>query len=84
MPGTDLQQVEKLFPLRARMNPFEPATIIRRKLDRIWSMRQVHGKPVSAQLSVASEAEIVRILSRTLAVTNLAPKNHRSSAGQVC
>ena len=61
--------VERLLELRARLNPFELAAVIRRKLDRIWKLRQVRGTPVGKKAAQASEVEIARTLSRALGAT---------------
>jgi hypothetical protein len=67
MPGADRAKVEKLLELRARLNPFELAAAIRRKLDRIWKLRHVRGTP-PRKTDETAEHEIAGILSRALGV----------------
>jgi hypothetical protein len=64
MPGADRQKVEQLIHLRSRLDPFTLADIIRRKLDRIWSLR--HARSKTAKPTGVSDMEISRVLSRTL------------------
>jgi len=64
MPGADRQKVEQLLQLRSRLDPFTLAAIIRRKLDRIWSLRHTRSKSVKPK--GVSDMEISRSLSRTL------------------
>jgi hypothetical protein len=79
MPGADRANVEKLLVLRAHLNPFDLAAIIRRKLDRIWKLRQVRGMQVGKKEIVGSEIEIARTLSRTMGVTVGNPMSPRNS-----
>jgi hypothetical protein len=64
MPGANRQKVEQLLHLRSRLDPFTLAGIIRRKLDRIWSLRHTRSKTVKPK--GVSDMEISRALSRTL------------------
>jgi len=72
MPGIDRKKVENLLELRARLNPFELAAVIRRKLDRIWKLRTVRGTP--EKKTAAAEFEIARTLSRNLGSRLVQPK----------
>jgi len=83
MPGADRAKVEKLLELRARLNPFELAAIVRRKLDRIWKLRQVRGTQVEKKELVGSESEIARTLSRTMGVIVANPLKPRNSLTRV-
>lgn len=64
MPGADRTKVEALLELRARLDPFALAAVIRRKLDRVWKLRAVGKPPVKKEAS--PELEIARTLSRHL------------------
>jgi hypothetical protein len=64
MPGANRQKVEQLLHLRSRLDPFTLAGIIRRKLDRIWSLHHTRSKTVKPK--GVSDMEISRSLSRTL------------------
>ena len=64
MPGANRQKVEQLLLLRSRLDPFTLAGIIRRKLDRIWSLHHTRSKTVKPK--GVSDMEISRSLSRTL------------------
>jgi len=83
MPGVDRAKVEKLLALRAHLNPFDLAAIIRRKLDRIWRLRQVHGTHVGKKEIVGSESEIARTLSRTMGMLVAIPKRPNNSQTRV-
>jgi len=72
MPGADRKKVENLLELRARLNPFELAAIIRRKLDLIWKLRTVRG--TSKKKTACGESEIARTLSRNLGSRLVQPK----------
>lgn len=65
MPEVDPARVEALLARRRQLNPFTLAAIIRRKLERIWSLRQTRGNS-PAKTQVTSEKEIARALSRAL------------------
>jgi hypothetical protein len=77
MPGIDRKKVEDLLELRARLNPFELAAIIRRKLDRIWNLRAVPGREKKEKTGV--ELEIARTLSRNLGSRLVDPRGRRPS-----
>jgi len=64
MPGANRQKVEQLLHLRPRLDPFTLAGIIRRKLDRIWSLHHTRSKTLKPK--GVSDMEISRSLSRTL------------------
>jgi hypothetical protein len=66
MPGANRHKVEQLLQLRSRLDPFTLAAIIRRKLERIWSLRHTRGKTVQPKTKGVSDMEISRSLSRTL------------------
>jgi len=83
LPGADRAKVENLPALRAQLNPFEPAAIVRRKLDRIWKLRQVRGTPARKDAAEASEIEIARTLARTLGGTVSHPKSPGNSLTRV-
>jgi len=83
MPGADRAKVEKLLELRACLNPFELAAIVRRKLDRIWKLRQVRGTQVEKKELVGSESEIARTLSRTMGVLVANPRSPNDSQTRV-
>jgi len=82
MSDIDRAKVDKFLELRARLNPFELAAIIRHKLDRIWKLRQVRGTSVAKKTAV-SEIEIARTLSRTLGVIGVNPKSPKNSFTRV-
>jgi len=73
MPGADRAKVEKFLELRARMNPFDLAAVIRLKLDRIWRLRSVHAPSAEKKAAEASETEIACTLVRTLGGTRSTP-----------
>jgi hypothetical protein len=73
MPGADPRKVEDLLQLRARLDPFELAKIIRRKLERIWQMRNT-GKR-TPKTKAASDLEISRSLARTLSTPHVVPNS---------
>jgi hypothetical protein len=83
MPGVDRAKVEKLLALRARLNPFDLSAIIRRKLDRIWKLRQVRGTQVGKKEIVGSESEIARTLSRTMGGLVANPRSPNNSQTRV-
>lgn len=64
MPGADPQKVDALLHLRSRLDPFDLARIIRRKLERIWEMRHTGKK--TAKPKPPSDMEISRSLARTI------------------
>ena len=66
MPEADRAKVDALLELRRRLNPFTLAAVIRRKLERLWSLRQKRETLRPAKTSAASPNEIARALSRTL------------------
>ena len=74
-PGADRTKLENLLALRARLNPFELAAVIRRKLDRIWNLRQVRGTPAGKKVALAPQVEIAATLARALRTTAVHPKN---------
>jgi hypothetical protein len=80
MPGVDRAKVENLLELRAQLNPFELAAIVRHKLDRIWRLRQVNGKSKAAKPIDHPEEEIARILSRIVGTKSVPPENLRNAA----
>ena len=69
MPGADRPKVEQLLHLRARLDPFALSKIIRRKLERIWELRQTGKRTVKPK--TASDMEISRSLSRTLSAPHV-------------
>jgi hypothetical protein len=83
LPGADRAKVENLLALRAQLNPFELAAIVRRKLDRIWKLRQVRRTQLRKEAGEASEVEIARTLSRTLGGTVVSPKSPANSLSRV-
>jgi len=78
MPGADRAKVENLLALRAQLNPFELAALVRRKLDRIWKLRQVRGTPARKKVAQAPEIEIASTLARALGTTIVNPKSLRN------
>ncbi len=64
MPGANPQKVEQLLHLRSQLDPFVLSRIIRRKLERIWSMLSPAKK--TAKKDVMSDLDISRSLARTL------------------
>jgi hypothetical protein len=74
MTGADQKKVENLLALRARLNPFELAAIIRRKLDRLWKLRTVRRMPEKKTAAAEPEIEIARTLSRNLGSRLVNPK----------
>jgi hypothetical protein len=64
MPGADRYKVEELLRLRRRLDPFTLAETINKKLQRIWALRSVHGKPNRAKQP--TPAEISKSLAKTL------------------
>jgi hypothetical protein len=70
LPGADSRKVEELLQLRARLDPFDLAKIVHRKLDRIWRLRAT-GKRIPASKSV-SDLDISRSLARTLSSPHVA------------
>lgn len=64
MPGANPAKVKEYLELRARLDPFELAAAVRLKLDRIWQLRSGSGS--AKKKPESSEADIARILSRTL------------------
>jgi len=76
MKGADPQKVKDLLELRARLNPFELAGIIRGKLDRIWKLRAVGRRPEKKTADV--EAEITRTLSSNLSLRIVHPNGTRT------
>jgi len=81
MPGADRTKVETLLELRAQLNPFELAAIIRRKLDRIWKLRHARGTPPRKTEDTAAETEIAGTLSRALGVRTIYAKSPDNSDG---
>lgn len=73
MPGADPKKVEALLHLRSRLDPFSLSRIIRRKLERIWKMRQT-GKQAPKPKPV-SDMEISQVLSRTLSSPRVVPSS---------
>jgi len=69
LPGADPKKVEALLQLRSRLDPFVLSRIIRRKLERIWAMRQTGKK--AAKKDIPSDLEISRSLARTLSSPRL-------------
>jgi hypothetical protein len=45
MPGIDMAKLEPLVQLRARLDPFALSATIRRKLDRIWTLKTKRSLP---------------------------------------
>ena len=78
MPEVDRANIERLLVLRARLNPFELAAVIRRKLDRIWKLRQVRGTLAGKKVAQAPEVEIACTLARALGTTVVNPKSLRN------
>jgi hypothetical protein len=66
MTGAEAKKIEQLMELRARLNPFELAVIIRRKLDRIWKLRTIRRAPENKRTDAEPVLEIARVLSRNL------------------
>jgi hypothetical protein len=66
MPDIDRKKLEPLVQLRARLDPFSLAAAIRRKLDRIWTMRTKSRRP-SLDNDLAKEAAEARDLAQSLA-----------------
>jgi hypothetical protein len=64
MPGANPQKVDALLHLRSRLDPFDLARIIRRKLERIWDMRHTGKK--TAKPKPPSDMDISRSLARTI------------------
>jgi hypothetical protein len=64
MSGADPKKVADLLHLRSRLDPFALSKIIRRKLERIWTMR--HTGKRTAKTDPMSDMEISRSLARTL------------------
>ena len=79
MPGADRAKVKELLELRARLNPFELAAVIRLKLDRIWTLRSVHAPSAAKKAADTSETEIACTLSRTLGATRSNPMGRTSA-----
>ena len=73
MPGADRAKVEKFLELRARMNPFDLAAVIRLKLERIWRLRSVHSPAAAKKAAETSETEIASTLVRNLGGTRSTP-----------
>jgi hypothetical protein len=81
MPGADQKKVEDLLALRARLNPFALAAIIRRKLDRIWELRTVPGRREEKTIDPAPE--IARTLSRNVGPRRVTNNTQRSQQNGV-
>ena len=64
LPGADPKKIDALLRLRAQLDPFALSRIIRRKLDRIWTMRQTGKRTLKPK--PPSDLEISRSLARTL------------------
>jgi len=79
MPGADRAKVKELLELRARLNPFELAAVIRLKLDRLWRLCSVHTPSPAKKAADTSEIEIARTLSRTLGGTRSNPMGRTSA-----
>ena len=69
MPGADPQKIDALLHLRSRLDPFDLSRIIRRKLEKIWEMRQT-GKR-KAKPKSPSDMEISRSLARTISAPHV-------------
>ena len=74
MPGADAKKMESLLQLRARLDPFALASAIRRKLDRIWRLKAMPGKPIALRTHPKSETEIARTISKTFKIRTMDPK----------
>jgi hypothetical protein len=75
MPGANRQKVEQLLQLRSRLDPFTLAAIIRRKLERIWSLRHTRGKTAQPKTKGVSDMDISRSLSRILSSPHVVSSN---------
>lgn len=64
LPGADRQKVEALTHLRSKLDPFVLSRIIRRKLERIWALRQTGTR--APKHKTLSDVEISRSLARTI------------------
>jgi hypothetical protein len=73
MPGADPKKVEALLHLRSQLDPFILSQIIRKKLDRIWTMRQTGKRIVKPK--PPSDLEVSRSLARTLSTPHVASSN---------
>jgi hypothetical protein len=69
LPGADPKKVEALLHLRSQLDPFILSQIIRKKLDRIWTMRQTGKRIVKPK--PPSDLEISRSLARTLSTPHV-------------
>jgi hypothetical protein len=78
MPGADRAKAEHYLELRARLDPFELAAIIRHKLDRVWKLRSLRATGPAKKPADSSETDIARILTRTLGAdrSNLPARTH--------
>ena len=75
MPGADPEKIRNLQELRARLDPFALASVIRRKLDRIWKLKAPRGQAIVRRIDPHSEREIARVLSKTLGAKTSDPKS---------
>lgn len=71
MPGADQVKVKNYLELRARLDPFELAAVIRLKLDRIWRLRSARTTVPAKKPADTTLIDIARTLSRTLGATRL-------------
>jgi hypothetical protein len=81
MPGADRKKVEALLELRARLDPFVLAAVIRRKQDRIWKLRAVRKTP--EKKDTCAEKEIARTLSRNLGSRAVDPMTSKLTSNGV-
>lgn len=75
MPGADPIKLRNLLELRARLDPFALSAIIRRKLNRIWTLKAPRGQTIVSRTRRDATSEIARALSRNLGARMINPKS---------
>jgi hypothetical protein len=75
MPGTDPHILRNLLELRTRLDPFALSAVIRKKLNRIWSLKAPRGQTIVRRTRPDSSSEIAQVLSRSFGANIPYPKS---------